>query len=51
MEEDGWKQGHGRQVQQLKVAAILGECLLYTKCTPSTIELNPRNIRFHSTEG
>lgn len=33
-----------------KGAAMLAEHLLYTKGTPSTIELNPQNICFHSTE-
>lgn len=50
-EEVGRKQGLGDQARQPKLVDILAKWLLYTMHTPCTVELTPRDIHFHSTQG
>lgn len=50
-EEVGQKQGLGDQARQPKLVDILAKWLLYTMHTPCTVELTPRDIHFHSTQG
>lgn len=50
-EEVGRKQGLGDQAHRPKLADILAKRLVNTTHTPSTVELTPHNIHFHSTQG